>query len=309
MNNNNYQVVTREGMSGRIQEVLFTGTRSQIAFWIRQQEDISSFEVYSPERNSFYAVETIVGDPIMGIFQIVTREFGEVHVHFQGSRAEIVEQIKTLASGSEGYEECEIYSLTKDSYFRVSDFLVIYGNEKTQEPEIPSEPVKPFFPPETSTMVDKYYRMNPDTEDLITGGILHSGMQVLVGSSAFRKELVNLDSPAQWEELLRTNRWCTVTRLKKKGLTEIQFIGIYDNGEKFLRRYQTDDPFLVKLDSIPDPGAEEEKRAQLFKKVHEIVEVSFDRHRQLVIDPEYLEEDVHTHISATAQNIMNAINP
>ena len=111
-----------------------------------------------------------------------------------------------------------------------------------------------------STMVPKYYEMNPDTEDLIfNGDTLINGMVVLLTSTEAKQEL---DQPGRWfgkrkltpSEKHRArvcNRWCRVTELDIVG-NHVRFVGVYADGTKHPRASSAMNSWLVRFDSLDD---------------------------------------------------------
>jgi len=109
-------------------------------------------------------------------------------------------------------------------------------------------------------LVPKYYEMDPLTEDLFFyGDRLMNGMVVLEASASAKTEL---KPPGRWfgsrklsaPEKLNAriaNRWCKVSELRVEGMY-VEFIGIYADGTKHVRRMATTHPWLVRLDSLED---------------------------------------------------------
>ena len=109
---------------------------------------------------------------------------------------------------------------------------------ETDEIEIPSE------------LVDKYYRMVPETDDVISGRRLQEGMVVLVESVSKRFALDYDRSEGERLSMQVMNRWCRVEDLTISG-NSTQFIGVYADGYKHSRLDPITDGWIVKKDSIP----------------------------------------------------------
>lgn len=128
------------------------------------------------------------------------------------------------------------------------------------------------FMEENCPFVSKYYRMDPETEDLFPNGRhLRNGMRVLVGKSGLRVD-VNRDDLNDWEEerAFERNRWCTVGALEIKD-DGITFIGVYDDGSKMMRTYSIDSPWLVKIDSLARFEETDPRVAKIVELVDEVM--------------------------------------
>jgi hypothetical protein len=105
--------------------------------------------------------------------------------------------------------------------------------------------------------VERHYMFDPETDDLIRGHQLVSGMRVLLESPDFRMDMRNVEmfDQGQMRTALVENRWCMVTELQFNKSDEkyekLSFIAVYDDGTKFSRRWGLDRFWYVKLDSIP----------------------------------------------------------
>lgn len=203
-----FEVVVRGGISGAVVQVLFEGTRTEVASWLRERFDQSA--------------------------------------------------------------EVEVYSPASQTYFRVSDFLALApqtSNTRAVDWETLKEIGKltpePIVPREVEQMVPKYYRMDPETEDLLKSGMgLRNGMKVLVGDASFRCEVDGFEKEDKFYRLLKVNRWCTVTELHVSGKLSgntASFVAVYENGEKLRRDYDVKVPWLVKKDTLWDDEAEKGK--------------------------------------------------
>jgi hypothetical protein len=120
----------------------------------------------------------------------------------------------------------------------------------------------------TEDFVPKFYRMNPETDDLVMGSDLKDGMVVLIESSNFR---LRHDEPmVDWEmdRALENNRWCTVTNLKFSNAFDAPiatFIGVYEDGTKYKRSYGTGYAWYVKKNIV---SIEETEK---YRKVSEVL--------------------------------------
>jgi hypothetical protein len=99
--------------------------------------------------------------------------------------------------------------------------------------------------------VDRYYRMNPEEDDLLPNGeALRNGMSVLIEDFRQREEIVPGIRGAHLDSALRNSRWCTVANLNVDG-ENISFIGIYDDGTKMQRLAPAYLAWIVKKETIP----------------------------------------------------------
>lgn len=106
--------------------------------------------------------------------------------------------------------------------------------------------------------VDKFYEMNPLSEDLIKGHQLEDGMRVLIADPRFRPDLAYpiyfYTNMAFREGALRWNRWMTVTEfdgdLAESGL--VSFIGLYDDGTKKDFILSSLHGWFVKINGVSD---------------------------------------------------------
>ena len=130
----------------------------------------------------------------------------------------------------------------------------------------------------TALFVDKFYEMNPETDDLLAEGTeLENGMIVLLEDSLMREDPERVDSTAlgtryQQERLREVNRWCEVMNFKVQRrfehddmgsvLTEVdplvEFVALYSDGTKKKRRYAASYAWIVKKDSIPGNDGEQQ---------------------------------------------------
>lgn len=111
--------------------------------------------------------------------------------------------------------------------------------------------------------VDKYYRMNPETEIVIPSGYdLKEGMRVLVEAVDCRQYISdNLrDEPSLYTAALLNNRWCVVTDgIAKWPNGDVSFLGLYDDGIIMQRIVIPIYAWIVKKDSIPVENLVEEE--------------------------------------------------
>jgi len=111
-------------------------------------------------------------------------------------------------------------------------------------------------------LVEKYYHMNPDQEDLLwNASALRDGMIVLLADS---EERVDLDWPRNWRFARKLtayeksqsrifNRWCRVTNLEISPTGQVVWLtALYADGFKYKRMHPHFKAWLVKLDSLED---------------------------------------------------------
>lgn len=115
--------------------------------------------------------------------------------------------------------------------------------------------------------VDKYYEMNPETDDLLFSGYdLANGMVVLTENYKRRID-VSKGFDALLEgykpEALKWNRWMTVSQLKiNKGDQLVGFIAIYPDGTKRKVMLSVDDAWIVKVYSLPADAETDDSEGQ-----------------------------------------------
>lgn len=106
--------------------------------------------------------------------------------------------------------------------------------------------------------VPKFYEMDPEVDDLLPDGTcLRDGMVVLIEDSLIRADEERADSKWELARLREVNRWCEVSHVlitpRHDGSRPlIQFIGIYPDGTKRKRTYDSSYAWLVRLFSITD---------------------------------------------------------
>lgn len=119
-------------------------------------------------------------------------------------------------------------------------------------------------------IVSRDYRMNPNIEDVIYADELEDGMVVLPVSTYRQNE----NSPMlqqNSEALLRQNRWCVITKLRKElevievpkqdlvtemidgteevvAIKKVTFIGVYNDGDKQIQSSPPEQGWLVRTD-------------------------------------------------------------
>lgn len=148
----------------------------------------------------------------------------------EGELPAIVEWLKKQADVT----KYEVYSPVSQSYSTATEFL--------------QENIDQFVP--------KFYKLDPDTEDLLpSGSHLANGMVVLIGSPERRDRPEHNDSDWMNDRIQERNRWCTVTNLEfsRQDLRhQISFVGVYEDGSKRKRTYHVSDSWIVKITSIAD---------------------------------------------------------
>jgi len=199
-------------------------------------------------------------------FSVVHKTGESITSPFTGTADAVVNWLKKCSDVSK-YQVFDAYAPTGMQYLSVSDFL-----RQNIIPEIYSQ------------VVPKYYAMDPETEDMLPdGGRLMDGMKVLIADPDCREHLqaLSAEPPVEWlrDKIMERNRWCTVSHLKLTNHNNtVAFIAIYEDGTKRQYRMGLEYAWLVKLDSIPDPVLAEEKEAERYNKIYEIVIAAFDKH-------------------------------
>ena len=99
---------------------------------------------------------------------------------------------------------------------------------------------------ESEVFVDRFYEMNPESEDLISGDQLQNGLVVLIEDSMVREDPERADTSAYSMKRLReNNQWCRVTSLRLHG-DLVSFIGVYEDGVKRPRTFNQSYYWIVK---------------------------------------------------------------
>lgn len=110
---------------------------------------------------------------------------------------------------------------------------------------------KSKFEVRSSQFVDKYYEMDPETEDVLdNGSLVIDGMKVLLEDPAFRQKIHEDMAPYEISAARVTNRWATVENRKLIG-ANISFIAVYGDGIKRKVSLAVEHAWIVKKDSIP----------------------------------------------------------
>jgi hypothetical protein len=94
--------------------------------------------------------------------------------------------------------------------------------------------------------------MQPEFEDLVYGTDLRDGMIVLVEDEMMRGDPSRSSDTAL---VLSSNRWCTVSRLQviDRGFGQsplVKFIGVYGDGMKRSRTYDSGYGWIIKRESM-----------------------------------------------------------
>ena len=111
--------------------------------------------------------------------------------------------------------------------------------------------------------VDQYELLDSDTEEIAYTKDLKDGMIVLIESPAAKMnvgpfQILGWDK-SEMHMALANNRWCTVTQFDM-GTGGYVFVGVYEDGTKFVRRYPAMYTWFVKktdpkpLDENPIEG-------------------------------------------------------
>jgi hypothetical protein len=134
-----------------------------------------------------------------------------------------------------------------------------------------------MFQNDMPDFVDKFYRMNPETEDLITQSTgLREGMRVLIESSDKRQDTTSLNEDWKVSRALENNLWCVVSEIHRYA-TNTWFTATYDDGSKIRRgSFHHNAAWLVKLDSIPPHITESGKYEAVFAAVKQAMDWETD---------------------------------
>lgn len=115
--------------------------------------------------------------------------------------------------------------------------------------------------------VERYYQMNPETEDMLpNGGAIRNGMIVLIADPDQR--VIVKEAFLDWEldRALVRNRWAKVSHVMRDN-SSVVFIAEYEDGTKKQRMVSFRSAWLVKKASMPD---DEEVAQQKNKKDTEL---------------------------------------
>lgn len=180
-------------------------------------------------------------------YTVVRRGELNISAAFEGDANSVVEWLKR----QDDVTAYEVYSYQAKTYYSISDFLTQYV-----------------------AVVDKFYMMDPKTEEFIPDGrSLADGMVVLIADSKFRGRFPD-DMDLDWsrDRLLENNRWCTVSGIRIKG-DAIMFVASYSDGTKRKRQANIEDAWFVKKDSIADSMSTMTAR---YNSVHQAVLEALD---------------------------------
>lgn len=111
--------------------------------------------------------------------------------------------------------------------------------------------------------VDRFYAMDPKTDDVVFGKNLQHGMVVLIEEITSRCDM----NSKHTNGALVKNRWCTVTQLswdRRQDL--VQFIGEYDDGFKATRIYANHMGWIVKKSSVEELAGRQERMYGIVKQ-------------------------------------------
>lgn len=100
--------------------------------------------------------------------------------------------------------------------------------------------------------VRKYYRMNPERDDVVLGCDLVSGMVVLIEDPDSRMDL-GLDvvlTESRDDKILTRNRWCRVESCRSNR-EYVTFVGVYADKTKHTRHYPIEDGWIVAKETMP----------------------------------------------------------
>jgi hypothetical protein len=191
-------------------------------------------------------------------FTVVLKSDRSIAAVFEGTRDEMTSWLKT----QDDVSAYEIYSPVTQSYYSVA--------EAVKKPE-------PLIPDYFRYFIPKFYTMDPKNEDLLfSGRALANGMVVLVADSDSRQNLKRLDADWELDRAFENNRWAKVTNLQIIG-NNLSFVAVYEDGSKRVRTCSANYAWFVKLDSVPDVVLAEEKEAQKYNSVLELVEAAMQR--------------------------------
>jgi len=123
-----------------------------------------------------------------------------------------------------------------------------------------------------STLVPKFYKMNPATDELLPDGTrLANGMVVLLSSPDFRVRIENPMDDWELARALENNRWCTVSNVRVMdghGNKIVSFIATYEDGTQSKKTYDTSYSWLAKKDSI---SIAEIAKTERYRALHSMV--------------------------------------
>lgn len=223
--NNRYAVVLKAD-----HVPLFEGNRDEIYEWIRKNGINDEIHEVCSDGAYMSVAEFFEDDGLFAVLRKGNRNVSDPL--YQSNR----ESVSRWLRHSLGVKDYEVLSSITGEYVDAMEFI---------------KPVPPVIPEWVSTLVPQYYRMDPETEDMLTGDEILDGMVVLIGDSSCRAEVNQYSKGERFAEfLLERNRWCTVTkRVYRESF--ISFIGVYEGGEMFQRVFGVGKAWLVKKDSMP----------------------------------------------------------
>jgi hypothetical protein len=100
----------------------------------------------------------------------------------------------------------------------------------------------------------RFFKMDPHTDDLLfDGSFLRNGMKVTVGDSSLRFEVTDAMDPYQLDQAEILNQWYTISYATiVNGGKYVAFIATYEDGRKRKLTFPIGQPWLVKLDTMPN---------------------------------------------------------
>lgn len=140
---------------------------------------------------------------------------------------------------------------------------------------------------ETDGMVDKWYEMDPDTEDLLyDGGELMDGMFVLLENPEMRVDVREELTDEELFRARRTNRWMQISRVKVTD-KHVSFMAEFEDGVKSKLEFPVDESWIVK--DFPSPS----KRILEVNAAEEVARGMFQVPGQTVIGVATVQEKPH----------------
>ncbi len=159
--------------------------------------------------------------------------------------------------------------------------------------------------PTESAFVDRYYEMDPETEDVLDNGtLIVDGMKVLVEDPTYRVDIEKHLSTAEVVRARMRNRWATVEGSKvfvdagEKPL--LTFVGVYEDGVKRKWSIPTSYAWIVKTDSIPRLDIRDEEKFEKFEKSPSVHQV---QRRAAITDTEVFDEGGLSILSGTVHDL------
>lgn len=159
---------------------------------------------------------------------------------------------------------------------------------------------------------DKFYRMNPETDDLIFGKDLKNGMLVLTSDPMFRPDLNHSVLTAEEKYAGRKwSRWAIIEKLEIKGVY-VRFIGVFPDGTKELFDRGAYAGWFVKKDSIPAKATESNDLRDAIQKRIQAAMIAQDAltyHNASVDETEKLSHNVADEIFKMVDREWDSRNP